>query len=176
MFAFLSHSHTHAHTHTHAHARAHTHTHVKGANSRRLDLNVCLSLSFTYSHTHTHTRTHTSAQQALPVGGYTSLFVSLLSNPNITVALSSDFHNLEHVLRPPTPTNAHTHTHTHPSPLFYTGPVDRFFKSADLGELEYRSLCSCNTLQHTATLLQHAAINCETVQDSATHCNTKAQL
>ena len=62
--------------------------------------------------------------QALPADGYTRFFQRLLSHPNIEVRTGVDYFDLN------VPKSV---LHT-----YYTGPIDRFFKSDD--RLEYRSL------------------------------------
>ena len=67
--------------------------------------------------------------QALPKGGYTKLFEKILDHPNITVLLNTDYFEVEEQLG-------------EYDKLFYTGPIDRFFRfKIDLVEkLEYRSI------------------------------------
>jgi UDP-galactopyranose mutase len=65
--------------------------------------------------------------QALPTGGYTAFFGSLLAHPNVTTLLDVDFFKV----RPRLCASAK---------LFYTGPVDAYFAHAGLGKLEYRSI------------------------------------
>jgi UDP-galactopyranose mutase len=67
--------------------------------------------------------------QALPEGGYTPLFQKMLSHPNITVALDSDYFDIRDRLG-------------EYEKIFYTGPIDQFFdfKYSVDEHLEYRSL------------------------------------
>ncbi|WP_084060874.1 UDP-galactopyranose mutase [Kaistella solincola] len=67
--------------------------------------------------------------QALPKGGYTQLFERMLNNPNIMVLLNTDYFEVEEQLGDY-------------DKLFYTGPIDRFFRfKSDLTQkLEYRSI------------------------------------
>ncbi len=67
--------------------------------------------------------------QALPKGGYTKLFSSILSNPNIRVELNTDYFDVKDEI------------HGFEK-LFYTGPIDRFFefKHSIEDKLEYRSI------------------------------------
>jgi len=67
--------------------------------------------------------------QALPKGGYTKLFESILSNPSITIMLNTDFFDVRDELKSY-------------EKLFYTGPVDQFFdfKHSVKRKLEYRSI------------------------------------
>lgn len=67
--------------------------------------------------------------QALPKGGYTKVFESMLDHPNITVLLNTDYFDVKD-------------QYEGYEKLFYTGPVDRFFEfEEELTEkLEYRSI------------------------------------
>ncbi|MBS1618204.1 MAG: UDP-galactopyranose mutase [Bacteroidetes bacterium] len=67
--------------------------------------------------------------QALPKGGYTQLFASILDHPNITVMLNTDYFSIRGKLKSY-------------EKLFYTGPIDRFFSAEGdlLPKLEYRSI------------------------------------
>jgi UDP-galactopyranose mutase len=74
-------------------------------------------------------RYFTDTYQFLPLNGYTPLFEALLSHPNITVALKTDFFDIRDKLK-------------HYKKLFYTGPIDQYFDfrfSIDK-KLEYRSI------------------------------------
>jgi UDP-galactopyranose mutase len=88
--------------------------------------------------------------QALLLHGYTSFFASLLRHPNITIALSTDFHEVAAAVR--------LQAVPKPVPLFYTGPIDRYFKSAGLGDLEYRSLRFSYHLYPDVHLMQTASV------------------
>lgn len=63
--------------------------------------------------------------QAMPRHGYTRMFESMLSHPNISVMLNADFHQVASLL-----------PWKH---LVYTGPIDAFF-NYKYGKLPYRSL------------------------------------
>ena len=67
--------------------------------------------------------------QALPQGGYTQLFESILNHPNIEVVLNTDFFDIRDEI-------------DDYEKLFYTGPIDRFFdfKYSLEDKLEYRSI------------------------------------
>ncbi len=67
--------------------------------------------------------------QALPVGGYTKLFESILSHPNIEIILNTDYFDIKDEV-------------SGYDKLFYTGPVDRYFefKHSLTEKLEYRSI------------------------------------
>lgn len=67
--------------------------------------------------------------QALPKGGYTKLFSSILAHPNIHVELNTDYFDVKDKI------------HGFEK-LFYTGPIDRFFdfKHSIEDKLEYRSI------------------------------------
>lgn len=63
--------------------------------------------------------------QAMPLEGYTKMFARMLSHPNITVMLSTDYREI---------------VESYPdAKLVYTGPVDEFFDYR-FGKLPYRSL------------------------------------
>ena len=74
-------------------------------------------------------RYFTDTYQGQPKEGYTKLFEKMLSNPNITVQLNTDFFEVRNLY----PDYEH---------LFYTGPIDQFFdyKYSKEAKLEYRSL------------------------------------
>ena len=67
--------------------------------------------------------------QALPKGGYTKMFKNILDHPNITILLNTDYFEVEDQI-------------SGYEKLFYTGPIDRFFRfNKNLTEkLEYRSI------------------------------------
>lgn len=67
--------------------------------------------------------------QALPKGGYTQLFESILNHPNIELVLNTDFFDIRDEI-------------DDYEKLFYTGPIDRFFdfKYSLEDKLEYRSI------------------------------------
>lgn len=65
--------------------------------------------------------------QALPKEGYTKLFEKILSHPNITVQLNTDFFSIKDKL-------------TKYEKLFFTGPIDQFFAYKFKEKLQYRSL------------------------------------
>lgn len=67
--------------------------------------------------------------QALPVGGYTTLFDAILNHPNIEILLETDFFDIKEEV-------------SGFEKLFYTGPIDRFFefKHSLEDKLEYRSI------------------------------------
>lgn len=67
--------------------------------------------------------------QALPKGGYTQIFESLLASPKIEVLLNTDYFDIADEL-------------SGYEKLFYTGPIDRFFgfKHSLDQKLEYRSI------------------------------------
>ncbi len=66
--------------------------------------------------------------QGQPINGYTKLFEKMLSHPNITIRLNTDFFTVKDTLEW--------------NKLFYTGPIDKYFdyKYAKEAHLEYRSL------------------------------------
>jgi UDP-galactopyranose mutase len=64
--------------------------------------------------------------QALPKEGYTAFVEAMLSHPNITAMVDTDFFELRDSMTW--------------NKLFFTGPVDRWFERSGLPKLEYRSL------------------------------------
>ncbi len=65
--------------------------------------------------------------QAQPTDGYTKVFEKMLSNPNITVKLHTDYFSEKDKLEPY-------------EKLFFTGPIDLFFRYKFGKKLQYRSL------------------------------------
>lgn len=74
-------------------------------------------------------RYFSDVHQALPKGGYTKMFENILDHPNITVLLNTDYFEVKDQI-------------SGYEKLFYTGPIDHFFKfNKNLTEkLEYRSI------------------------------------
>lgn len=74
-------------------------------------------------------RYFTDRYQALPEGGYTKMFSRILSHPNITIQLETDYFDLHEEIKGY-------------EKLFYTGPVDQFFSLTHsfAEKLEYRSI------------------------------------
>lgn len=70
-------------------------------------------------------RYFTDLYQAMPLHGYTRMFENMLSHPNISIMLNSDFKEVKSFI----PYNK----------LIYTGPVDEYFNRC-YGPLPYRSL------------------------------------
>jgi len=62
--------------------------------------------------------------QAIPENGYTKMIENMISHPNITVQLNTEYNHELH----------------NSSVLIYTGPIDRYYASHGLPKLEYRSL------------------------------------
>jgi UDP-galactopyranose mutase len=75
--------------------------------------------------TNTDDRYFTDQYQAMPQDGYTAMFASMLSHPNISVRLGVDYRDLGPEI---------TFDHT-----VYTGPIDEFY-GYRFGKLPYRSL------------------------------------
>ena len=93
--------------------------------------------------TNRDSRYFTDTYQAMPLHGYTRMFESMLSNPNIKVMLNTDYREVASVI-----------PWRH---MVYTGPVDKFFDCRH-GPLPYRSLA----FEHV-TLPQIQAQNVGTV-------------
>ncbi len=75
--------------------------------------------------TNTDDRYFTDKHQAMPADGYTEMFLAMLDNPLITVALGVDYQDVKHEIDA-----AHT---------IYSGPIDEYF-GWRFGKLPYRSL------------------------------------
>lgn len=65
--------------------------------------------------------------QAMPSLGYTKLFEKMLSHPNITVQLNTDYFHIKDSLK-------------NFEKLFFTGPIDLYFQKVSAKKLIYRSL------------------------------------
>lgn len=65
--------------------------------------------------------------QAMPSFGYTKIFEKMLSHPNITVQLNTDYFNIKGSLK-------------NFEKLFFTGPIDLYFQNKSSKKLAYRSL------------------------------------
>ncbi len=65
--------------------------------------------------------------QAMPSLGYTKIFEKMLSHPNITVQLNTDYFNIKDSLK-------------NFEKLFFTGPIDLYFQNKSSKKLKYRSL------------------------------------
>lgn len=65
--------------------------------------------------------------QAMPTLGYTKIFEKMLSHPNITVLLNTDYFKIKDSLEDF-------------EKLFFTGPIDRYFQGKSDKKLAYRSL------------------------------------
>jgi UDP-galactopyranose mutase len=75
--------------------------------------------------TNTDDRYFTDKHQAMPADGYTAMFKRMLDNPLITIALGTDYRDVQQEIDA-----AHT---------IYTGPIDEYFDWR-YGKLPYRSL------------------------------------
>lgn len=92
--------------------------------------------------------------QALPEGGYTKLFERILSHPNITVLLNTDYFDIKHEI-------------SGYDKLFYTGPVDRFFdfKYSLEEKLEYRSINFVMETHDVEYFQENSVINYPSLED-----------
>lgn len=83
------------------------------------------------------TRYFSDKYQGLPLNGYTDFVFRILDHENIEVELNVDFFDMA---------NIHNEFHSKNFPcdqfqnVIYTGPIDRYFESAGMEPLEYRSL------------------------------------
>ncbi len=65
--------------------------------------------------------------QAMPLFGYTKIFEKMLSHPNITIKLNTDYFHIKDSLK-------------NFEKLFFTGPIDLYFQKKSAKKLSYRSL------------------------------------
>jgi UDP-galactopyranose mutase len=72
-------------------------------------------------------RYFTDKYQAVPEKGYTRFIEKMLDHPNIKVLLNTDFFELRK-------------DYSNYQKIFYTGPIDSYFKNAGLPSLEYRTV------------------------------------
>jgi UDP-galactopyranose mutase len=93
-----------------------------GLDPSQLDGSVAARVPTRTSH---DDRYFTDTFQAMPSQGYTRMFQNMLTHPNITVVLDTDFRDLSDTLRF--------------DRLIYTGPIDEYF-GWRYGRLPYRSL------------------------------------
>ncbi len=86
--------------------------------------------------------------QALPLGGYTQLFASILDHPNIEVLLETDYFDVRE-------------KYSGYEKLFYTGPIDRYFdfKHSLNEQLEYRSINFCSETVDRPVFQENSVIN-----------------
>lgn len=79
--------------------------------------------------TNTDDRYFADTYQALPKEGYTKIFEKMLEHPNIEVKINTDYFDIKDQIEGQ-------------EKLFYTGPIDRFFKFKHslIDKLEYRSI------------------------------------
>lgn len=92
--------------------------------------------------------------QSLPEGGYTKMFERILSHPNITVLLNTDYFDMKHKI-------------SGYDKLFYTGPVDRFFdfKYSLAEKLEYRSINFVMETHDVEYFQENSVINYPSLED-----------
>jgi UDP-galactopyranose mutase len=72
-------------------------------------------------------RYFTDTHQAIPKEGYTKIFEKMLSHPNITVKIDTDYFSIKNTIK-------------NFEKLFFTGPLDQFFDYKFGTRLQYRSL------------------------------------
>lgn len=86
--------------------------------------------------------------QALPAGGYTTIFQKMLDHPNINVRLNTDFFEVREEYKGY-------------EKLFYTGPIDRFFEFQEefLEKLEYRSINFVTEYPDTEYFQENSVVN-----------------
>lgn len=89
-------------------------------------------------------RYFTDTYQAMPLHGYTKMFESMLSHPNIKIMLNTDYKDIINLI----PFKE----------MIFTGPVDEYF-DYKFGKLPYRSLEFKHETLNTETFLPTAVVN-----------------
>ena len=92
--------------------------------------------------------------QAQPEGGITKMFEQMLSHPNITVRLNTDYFDIRNEIKGY-------------KKLFYTGPIDRFFdfKFSMEEKLEYRSINFVMENHQQEFFQENSVINYPSLED-----------
>jgi UDP-galactopyranose mutase len=106
---------------------------------KELDASVLARIPIRYDF---DTRYFSDKYQALPTNGYTKFIESMLKNPLIKVYTSTDFEEYRR-----------TNPLTKFKKIFYTGPIDEYFKTA-AGPLEYRSIEFTQTVHKNMNYFQ----------------------
>lgn len=112
-----------------------------GLDPSQLDASVTARLPV---RTNRDCRYFTDKYQAMPLHGYTRMFQSMLSHPNITVALNADYRELVNEVDF--------------GQMIYTGPIDEFFHYR-YGKLPYRSLDFKHETHDREVFQESAVIN-----------------
>lgn len=86
-------------------------------------------------------RYFTDTYQAMPIEGYTAMFLRMLDHPNIELRTATDYDAVRN--------------HLHPKHTIYTGPIDAYF-NYQFGHLPYRSLRF--DFEHIATKSIHQPV------------------
>jgi UDP-galactopyranose mutase len=95
--------------------------------------------------------------QALPLNGYTSIVENMLSNPNITVKLNTDWEDIKGDISG--------------QKIIFTGPIDGYFKESGLPPLEYRSInFEWSIIPHNGYLQPNSVINYPSADNPYTRC------
>lgn len=95
--------------------------------------------------------------QALPENGYTSIVEKMLSNPNITVKLNTDWEEIRDYISG--------------QKVIFTGPIDGYFKNSGLPPLEYRSInFEWSTHALNGYLQPNSVVNYPSAENPYTRC------
>lgn len=87
----------------------------------------------------------TDPYQALPINGYAKMVENMFNNANIYTLYNTDFHELKFENK---------------VKVFYTGPIDIFYKNLSLPKLEYRSIdFQWETLENINYFQNNSVIN-----------------
>lgn len=84
--------------------------------------------------------------QAQPQGGFTELIANMLRHPNIEVLTGTALEDIY----PDKPSMYARFKH-----VYFTGPIDQYFRESGLGKLQYRSIRFNSLSKRTAHLNQH---------------------
>jgi UDP-galactopyranose mutase len=96
--------------------------------------------------------------QALPVNGYTSIVQAMVSSPLITVKLNTTWEDIQQ-------------TGARWSTVIFTGPIDKYFQSAGLPQLQYRSIeFTWTTLKNAGYYQPNSVVNYPLLSTPYTRC------
>jgi UDP-galactopyranose mutase len=95
--------------------------------------------------------------QALPESGYTSIVENMLSHPNITVKLNTDWEEIKKDISG--------------QKVIFTGPIDGYFKETGLPPLEYRSInFEWSIIPLNGYLQPNSVVNYPSIENPYTRC------
>ena len=102
-------------------------------------------------------RYFTDKFQFLPVNGYTAIVEKMLSSPNITIRLNTDWEEIREEISD--------------EEIIFTGPIDGYFKNSGLPNLEYRSInFEWSTIQLEGYAQPNSVVNYPSKNTPYTRC------